>query len=152
MKLKLAVIALSFLAISCGPNEQEQKRIEKGESVMAIHDDVMPQMGVLTKKRSEIKDAIQQLKADTTQPFDSAWEEKAVEVMVKLQKANDDMMDWMHEYRYPDDKVSFDDAMTYMEEQHQAISDVRDQTEQAIKDADEILKQAAEKAHNHENE
>ena len=151
MKLKWGILALAFLAFSCGPNEQEKQKIAKGEAVMAVHDEAMPKMGLLTKKRAELKEVVQQMKADTTHPFDSAFAENATEVMVQLQKASDSMMDWMHNYKYPADDVPFAEAIQYIDEQKAEIEAIRNQTDQVLEDAEKLLS-TAQKAMEHESE
>ncbi|MFX0556339.1 hypothetical protein ACOCEA_06050 [Maribacter sp. CXY002] len=86
MKKNLTLIILSFLAIfvSC-KEEKKEGGPSQMDQVMAIHDEVMPKMGQLSKLVGYLKPMADSLGAES----------KQAKAMKDLQDANKSMMEWM---------------------------------------------------------
>lgn len=87
MKLRFIAIIVLFnlvLNFSCKEKKSEEAPT-KMEEIMAIHDEVMPEMSTLSKLVAELKPL-----ADTT-----AVGKQYARAMMDLQNAHKSMMDWM---------------------------------------------------------
>ena len=139
--LSLSVLALSLSIISC----KEEKKAPEGptqmERVMAIHDEVMPEMGKLGKLVGQLK-----AKVDTTevgQQYEAA--------MKDLQEAHVSMMDWMKEFgdRFNSDEILNGKELTeqkqkWLNEEEEKVQVVKDQINNSIAKAEALLAKAKE--------
>ncbi|RIV44061.1 MULTISPECIES: hypothetical protein [Flagellimonas] len=139
--LSLSVLALSLSIISC----KEEKKTPEGptqmERVMAIHDEVMPEMGKLGKLVGQLK-----AKVDTTevgQQYEAA--------MKDLQEAHVSMMDWMKEFgdRFNSDEILNGKELTeqkqkWLNEEEEKVQVVKDQINNSIAKAEALLAKAKE--------
>lgn len=93
-------------------SEAEKEHILYKE-VMAIHDEVMPLMGELMAMNKKIKNK------------DSS-SQKATELVVYLEEANESMMDWMRKFNPNIDNMTHEETMNYLEEEKKKIVEVRE--------------------------
>ncbi|MGB5320044.1 hypothetical protein, partial [Eudoraea sp.] len=106
------------------------------KEVMAIHDEVMPKMGDISKLVATLKS-----KVDTTE--NGKAYEKA---MIDLQNAHKEMMDWMRGFgdRFNSDEILNDAALSpeklkWLEEEEQKIKKVKEDINSSIKNAEKLL-------------
>jgi hypothetical protein len=131
------MIALFFLIISCKQDNKTPEGHSQMEKVMAIHDEVMPQMGVMGKLVGELKK-----KEDTTaigQEYKRARE--------ALQAANKSMMVWMQEFgnRFDSDEILNgkelnDQKQQWLNEEEQKVQALKDEILTSIGKAKALLK------------
>lgn len=144
MKIALRLfILLSVLFIGCGEKNQEQNAeagdaVENSENqvlyeeVMKIHDEVMPKMDVIYRKKEELKNKI----ANTP----DMPEEKKNEIdarIAKLDSASEGMMHWMHQFNPIPDSVGEEKAREYLENEMEKVKKVREDILEALQQADE---------------
>ena len=106
------------------------------ETVMAIHDEVMPKMGKLGKMVGELK-----AKVDTTETG------QQYEVAMKdLQDDNKAMMDWMMNFgdRFDSEEILEGKELTeqkqqWLDEEEEKVKALRDQINQSLKNAETLL-------------
>ena len=139
----LAILAGSpLLMIQCkdAPEKaaasQKPETSAKMESVMAVHDEVMPKMGEIGKLVAELKPM-----ADSTEagaPYRKAMED--------LQAAHTAMMDWMKGFgdRFDHEEIMQGKALSpqkqeWLEEEEAKVKAMRDQVEESLKAARELL-------------
>ncbi|NDV41806.1 hypothetical protein [Flagellimonas sediminis] len=134
--LSLSVLALSLSIISC----KEEKKASEGptqmERVMAVHDEVMPEMGKIGKLVGELKS-----KVDTTevgQQYESAIKD--------LQDAHTTMMDWMKEFgdRFNSDEILNGKELTeqkqkWLDEEEEKVQIVKEKINGSIAKAEALL-------------
>ncbi|MDG1571717.1 hypothetical protein OZ410_05280 [Robiginitalea sp. M366] len=86
---KLALIAALTLFASCRetPKNEDPNR-ERMEAIIAIHDEVMPEMGTIAKLVAQLKPLADSIEAGA--PYRVAMED--------LQQAHESMMDWMKNF------------------------------------------------------
>lgn len=96
---------------------------------MAVHDSTMVFM-------DKIHSSIELLE-ERTLSSDSSLVDSAIKL---LQVADDEMMNWMRNYREPKDTNDFSKAKKYLIDQKEAIELVEEQTTIAISFADNILR------------
>lgn len=97
------------------------------DEVMEIHDEVMPEMGTIHKLKKGLK---KKLSDDTG----SINVEDLQNNIQALDYADDQMMDWMHQFKMPK-KESDDNLIKYLEDQKVKITKVNQDMKTVIKNA-----------------
>lgn len=131
------ILSLSFMAC-----KEEKKSTETGaemskmEEVMAIHDEVMPEMSTIGKLVAELKP-----KADSTEVG-----MKYGVAMKDLQDAHKAMMDWMRGFgdRFDSDEILNGKALTeqkqiWLDEEEEKVKALREQIYGSIDRAQQLL-------------
>lgn len=128
--LNISLVALVFIASwSC---EQHPNREELKKEVMDVHDYAMAKMGTLHDLESKISAAVDT--ANEAQMKDAASKINA------LRKADEDMMDWMRQYKEPKESLEYEKMVLYFNEQKVLIEQVKVDTDKSIAGAEEFLK------------
>jgi len=133
-------IILVLTTIISGCNQD--KKLEEGlfKEVMDVHDEVMPEMGTLRKLSKSIQQKIDSLSADSTSltPNTQAEMEKAID---ELKKANESMMEWMHQFEQIEEGTPHGEVMNYLLEQKKRIKKVREDMLKAKKKGEYYLEE-----------
>lgn len=118
--LSVFMLILGLLIISCQNKTKEVEIQQTAESdnplykeVMAVHDAVMPEMGTIHAYKKELK-----ILKDS---FSN--ENKILDAIQLLNKADDGMMDWMAAFKVPENK---DSVQIYLEQEKIKIQKVSD--------------------------
>ncbi|WP_228236371.1 hypothetical protein [Allomuricauda sp. M10] len=132
----LYILAVSIFMISCKEEKKAPEEPTQMERVMAIHDEVMPEMGKIGKLVGELKS-----KVDTTevgQQYESA--------MKDLQDAHATMMDWMKEFgdRFNSDEILngkelSEEKQKWLDEEEVKVQVVKDKINTSITKAEALL-------------
>ncbi len=121
MKFLIATtIALLTLA-SCKHSHPGMEDNPLYTEVMAVHDSIMPKM-------SDIHDLKKELKVYT----ESEARDQVMAAMGDLDKADEAMMEWMADFKMPEDKTQLE---TYLNDQKTKINQVAAQMYSAIQQA-----------------
>ena len=138
MKIKYTFFtALALvLFLSCKEEEKKSETPSQMKEVMAIHDEVMPEMGTIGKLVSELKP-----KVDSTET--GIEYEKA---MKDLQTAHKSMMDWMKGFgdRFTSDEILNGAALTeqkqeWLNEEEENVKALKLQINSSIENAEKLL-------------
>lgn len=139
-KKALLPLIFSLMIVSC---KQEKKSTEdqaptQMETVMAIHDEVMPKMGKIGRLVGELKS-----KVDTT--AQGMAYEKA---MKDLQDANKGMMEWMQGFgnRFDSDEIMKGKELSpekqqWLDEEEAKMKAVKEKINSSIEKAEALLKE-----------
>lgn len=127
MKQIWLVLLVFGLMFSCQQPEKPSLR----DQVMTVHDEVMPKMGELQKAQKSFQQLADSLAAD------SAQSARYRELADQMEVANQSMWDWMHQFNR-NMEGSDEEVQAYMEEQLQAIEQVRTTMLQALATADSL--------------
>ena len=130
--MKKFCILLLVAMFSCQPSGESELKVLKDE-VMAIHDEVMPQMGDLRRTRKDLM-----LQADSLMASDSVRATELNDLASKIEGANEGMMQWMRAYE-PDFAGSDEEIKNYLEAQKQSIEKVRDEMKKSLADGKNAL-------------
>ncbi|MBT2162751.1 hypothetical protein [Zobellia barbeyronii] len=129
----LMVLAFAAFTISCNSKTDGTQM----KTVMAVHDEVMPEMGKMGKLVGELSS-----KEDST-----AVGLKYKEARMDLQEAHKSMMTWMQNFgtRFTSDEILngaelSDEKQVWLNEEQVKIEDLREQINGSIKTAEELLK------------
>ncbi len=129
-----------ILLVSCTEKKPSATYDALMQSVMTVHDEVMPLMGDIMKSKKQLASKISELQAagDEANTMAIANLQQAT---AKLDSASDAMMAWMHEFN--DDFTGMNDAeiTQYLTEEKAEIEKVGVMTKQALQDATAILQQ-----------
>ncbi len=138
MKRILVILALPLLLLTgcmSGPSEEEQKEaLEK--TVMDVHDEAMAKMGTIHQLRRQLQHLQDSLKTKTA---DTATTGLVRQNVAALDKADEAMMSWMHQYKTPD-TLQHEQAMQYLQEQKTKIDQVQSQMDSSIAAARELAR------------
>lgn len=138
MKTILFSLAI-LLTIACTNEKKTEESAQDALRVelMAVHDDVMPKMGELTRIAGQLKAVLANDSTLTAEP--RAELERAIDQMAV---AEEGMMDWMAEFKQPESlRAQMDHAaiIKYLEQEKQTISTVADQINQGIETGKKLL-------------
>jgi len=91
---------------------------------MAVHDEVMPKMGDLNRLSRGIR-----AQMDTVPPIDTLLKLQQLDLLIRLEKADEGMMVWMKELKILDElraTKSHQEIIRYLESEKVRIGAVRD--------------------------
>lgn len=137
-----SLFTLIILALmACGPNKAEQEKKQEDElakQVLAVHDEVMPKMGELSKLRKQLKEKVNTW---TETAVDAQAENigKATQLIADLDAADAAMMDWMHTYNGGQGLYDHDAIMEYLNEEMVKITSVKEQMNNTMELAKSFL-------------
>jgi len=141
----LLLLVITITLASCGQKSHDERGdhdhghdTETGpnqalyDEVMKIHDEVMPKMNDMYKKKEELKKKI----ADTPNMVDE--EKKKIEATIaKLDSASEGMMVWMREFNPLPDSLGEEKAREYLEDEMEKVKEVKEDILEALKAADQ---------------
>ena len=136
MKRKLILFALPLLLLlGCAEGgASEQQELEA--TVLAKHDSAMARMGDIFKLRRNLRTLRDTLAAHEN---DSATLQALSKELEGLNRADEVMMDWMHNYKAPD-SLQHEQAMRYLQQELQKIERVQVVMDSTIAAAQETYK------------
>ncbi|MGB0176460.1 MAG: hypothetical protein ACPF9D_04790 [Owenweeksia sp.] len=127
---KLFFALLAFFAVACTTTRQEEVSKLKAE-VLEVHDRVMVQRDEVLKLRRQLREV-----ADSSAA--------TLEAAGQLSAADKAMMQWMHEFKVPEEKTSApEDIISYLQSEKKKMEAIEKQTEMALKHGEEILANAS---------
>lgn len=125
---------LISLLTSCTSREAKLK-VQQDE-VMKVHDEAMAQMDALHNFEIKLREEVKVLQEDSS--FEVSDFDQKQQLVYKLVKAQDAMMDWMHEYDPSQASVENQYAEVYLAGEMKKIKAVHAQMFGALKEAEEI--------------
>jgi DNA-binding HxlR family transcriptional regulator len=135
MPLFGCLFLLSLLQ-SCKENTQSRQIEEMHLVVMEIHDAVMPKMRDIHQLKKELRSLISERKLSDSLEI--------LETITLLNRADDAMMDWMDEYKKPEEGDDIEKSMAYLEEEKIKITEVSDLMVLSIEKAGALIKRLNE--------
>jgi hypothetical protein len=130
-------IAIAVLALAC--EDPVTLENQKWDEVMALHDEVMPQMSEinrLSRSLREYKESQEAVDPQAEQRIDAAIQE--------LGAAEESMWEWMNNLKQLDglrEKMSHDEIMNYLNEEKATIEQVRDSMLGAVENAKKLAEE-----------
>lgn len=132
------ILAIILLFAVFGYSCKQENKVEKMKAeVMAVHDDVMPEMGNLMNLKSQLKEKISSL--DSLEGLANLEELNLL--IQNLEEADEAMMDWMRNYKDPSGEMTEDQALEYLKEKIKSIKEVKQKINTSKAEAMEALKQ-----------
>lgn len=135
--ISLFTLGLIIFLNACGPDLVEENK-KMREQLIAVHDEVMPQMGNL---KSLEKKATQEIEGLSTQePVDSLKIENLKSLAYDLDQAYEGMFIWMRQYEPEDGDKKPEEIKAYLEEQMVMVTEVNKKMKDALERAETELK------------
>jgi hypothetical protein len=136
----LSVLSLFWL-LSCGPDKKAEDREALYKSMMEVHDEVMPEMGTISSLQKQIKEKLEGL--DENDENYMAEKNELESLHQELKNAHDGMMMWMRQLKRGNDleQMPHDEAIDYLKDEYEKISQVKDGMLQSIENAKNYLNQ-----------
>ena len=136
---KIVFLFIGLVFFACNEKKEETNtKPTQMQTVMAIHDEVMPKMGKLGRLVGQLKE-----KVDTT-----AQGMVYQEAMKDLQKANMAMMDWMKGFgnRFDSDEILNGKELSpqkqeWLNEEEVKVKELKEQINSSIARAETLLEQ-----------
>jgi len=126
MKSVIIVLAFAAIAISCTQPQQASYKTERDE-VMKFHDVVMEDHGKLIGNQIKLDELLKNMPALKKQfpAVDTVKEREAMKgVLGQLNKTEDLMNDWMHQFEPDVTGKSNEAAVQYFKKEHAKISSI----------------------------
>ncbi len=130
MKTLFYLLVMGVFFAGCKTDTPVEQRDEYKE-IMKVHDDAMEKIG-------EINDLTNKLQQQTVNQADSLMAEKSKSIQEMLEKADDGMMNWMQEWKVPED-ISKEDLDNFFSDQKQKVDKVSNDIDKAIEEAKKFL-------------
>lgn len=138
MKAIIPVFLISLLMFTACGEQKKSAKDQLYDKVMAVHDEIMPKMGNMSKYKKQLKEKIDTLVAEG----DKANVEKIdalKDAVVGLENSHEEMMNWMREFDKDFEGMVEKEIMDYLNNQFKKIETVGKATNTALKNAEHIL-------------
>jgi hypothetical protein len=141
--LSVLFIGAFFTFIIGCDNGNKESESKINQEIMAVHDDIMPKMGEvnrLKRRLSEFKDGV---------PEDNAeMKDSLINAILLLSKMEDNMNDWMGNYKYPNPDATHEQMLTYLAGQRDTVKQLSNDIYLSIGIANGFLKNTAKDSTN----
>jgi hypothetical protein len=138
--LPCLLAALSFCLLGCDNHESEEKKLQ--QEVIKIHDEVMPQGGLVMNNKMKLDtlvgnlDSLKKLNAS----LDTVAEKQIMQNLLhELTSADDAMSEWMNKFNLDYTGKDHEAIMNYLEEEKQKIEKIKKQFSDVLNKSDFYL-------------
>ena len=128
IKRILSYILLVVLMVSCKPKINNDEIKTRYDQVMMVHDEVMPKMKPMSQLKKKLKKEL------INRANNAELSMKITESLSEIEAADEQMMDWMADFKLPEDK-SEKAQISYLQKEQKKIEKVRMDIESAINNA-----------------
>jgi hypothetical protein len=142
------IVCMLVVFIACGDSSEERTDGYSNvatspedslmEAVMEAHNEAMPKKGKVTgylKPADQKIDSVSKIRSSDARQTEAAYRD----VRSKLKVAEDGMNKWMNEFRADSAQNETDVRISYLTEEKRKMEQIRDQTLEALKQADSVL-------------
>lgn len=126
------LISIAVLAITASCNQTTESVKDLEAEVMSIHDEVMPKMGTLMNLKKQLKVKVNELDSGSNK------RDSLTLLIQGLEEADEEMMQWMRNYKKPSEEMSDEHAIEYLKQEKNKIEEVKEKinsSEEAAKAA-----------------
>jgi len=129
-------LAAVFLIYSCGPSISDQNK-ELRAKVIAVHDEVMPQMGKLKNLEKQALNLAEELEAN--EEGDSIRVQELKALAYDLDQAHEGMFVWMRQYEQEDGERTPEEVTAYLNDQMTKVQKVKEDIKASLSKASSLL-------------
>jgi hypothetical protein len=129
----ILIVSVVFLTNSCGPNLKNENKKTR-EVLIAVHDEVMPQMGKLKSYEKKATQKLEVLRAESS--TDSLQIAKFSKLVEELDAAYEGMFVWMRQYEVEDGDKEPLVIKAYLEEQMIQVTEVNQNIKNVLQKAE----------------
>lgn len=134
--IQFLILGLFLLVNACGPNLVEENK-KMREQLIAVHDEVMPQIGKLKSLEKKATQKIEEI--STQESVDSLQIENLKALAFDLNQAYEGMFVWMRQYQTEDGDKEPGEVKKYLEEQMVMVTEVNQEIKAVIEKAEKEL-------------
>ena len=132
------LFALGFLMLfTACKNEEKESETKLNQEIMKVHDEVMPKMAELNRMKRQISAYKDFVSDDNAEMKDSL-----INAILLLSKTEDNMSDWMGNYRYPNPDAKHEEMMTYLKGKQDTIKQISNDVFMTLAIGNGLLKNA----------
>lgn len=128
MRFLSALIILIFFACKNDRKQLKKNIDDREQTVLKMHDEVMPQMSRVLSLRKQLNAQIDTCK-------NQKWKDSLQHLSYQLTKSDLDMMAWMHQYQKPG---LHDSSIKYLDKQLEMITELKRQVYSSIENAEKV--------------
>jgi hypothetical protein len=142
-KLILSIFTLFTIVFVACKNDDKAAQANLTKEIMAVHDEVMPKMGELDRLKKQLsvyKDAV----PDENAPM----KDSLINAILLLSKMEDNMMDWMGNFKQTDSEAKPDERLRYLQGQRDSVKQMSNEIYMSLSIAQELLKNAPDSLKN----
>ena len=122
-------IALFSCLFACSSQSKENEKLH--EEVIAIHDEVMPEMGKVKSLQTNLLKNVNELMME-----DSLTHSEKIQTLIttasELDEAYENMFVWMRQFKTDYESMTTEDANTYLKQQKELVGKVNADIKEAI--------------------
>ncbi|WP_017259233.1 hypothetical protein [Pedobacter arcticus] len=136
----LGLLCLTFAFTACNNHKKQQEDLQ--QSVIAVHDSVMMDMGALMEKKiaaNKMLTQLDSLKSKKTSLDTAKVRTDLTQVIKELASADDAMMTWMHNFNPDYTGKSHEEVMDYLNDQKLKINAVDSAIKSIIFKSDSVI-------------
>jgi hypothetical protein len=111
----LFICALFFFTLGCKDAAKESES-KLNQDIMVVHDDIMPKMGEINRLKRQLGTYKDMVSED-----DAEMKDSLINTILMLAKMEDNMNDWMGNYKYPNPDISHDEMIKYLTGQRDSV-------------------------------
>lgn len=138
----LFFLALSFFTSSCSTSSSDGNKALQ-DSVIAVHDEVMPLMGGFVRNSIKIDSILinlPEIKAQNPEIDTTAMRADLLELKRNLDYSSESMTDWMHEFEVDHEGKSKEEIEEYLKSELLKINEVKEKFESTSEESKIKLK------------
>ena len=128
-----ALLFLATLAFGC-KNDDKEAETKINQEIMSVHDDIMPKMGNMNHLKMQLASY-----KDIVSDDNAALKDSLINGILMLSKMEDNMMDWMGNYKYPNPDATHEQNMTYLTGQRDSVKQLSNDIYMALAVANGLL-------------
>ena len=135
--LFLLVATSLFVSFSACKSEDKESETKLNQEIMKVHDEVMPKMGDLNRMKRQLNAYKDEVPDDN-----AAMKDSLINAILVLSKTEDNMNDWMANYKYPNPDMKHEEMIKYLQGQQDTIKQINNDVFMSIAIGNGLLKNA----------
>ncbi|MBL7815110.1 MAG: hypothetical protein JNL70_08870 [Saprospiraceae bacterium] len=141
-RLFFLLLTIGFIAtLEACKNEDKETEAKLNQEIMKIHDEVMPKMGDLNRMKRQLSAYKDEVPDDN-----AAMKDSLINAILLLAKTEDNMNDWMANYKYPNPDLKHDEMLKYLKGQQDTIKQINNDVFMTLAIGNGLLKNAPQSA------
>ena len=107
--------ALFVFTLGC-KNPAKENESKLNQDIMVVHNDIMPKMGEINRLKRQLGTYKDMVSEDNAEMKDSL-----INTILMLAKMEDNMNDWMGNYKYPNPDITHEEMVKYLTGQRDSV-------------------------------
>jgi hypothetical protein len=134
------IFSISFVACK---NDDKVAQADLTKEIMAVHDEVMPKMGELDRFKKQLS-----FYKDAVPDENAAMKDSLINAILLLSKMEDNMMDWMGNFKQTDPEAKPEERLRYLQGQRDSVKQMSNEIFMSLDIAKALLSNAPDSLKN----